>query len=40
VGIALYVLALAGLVKLIQDLPPDSDKLPTRPAKPAAMTSA
>ncbi len=40
VGIVLYVLAIAGLMKMIQDLPPDSDRLPTRPAKPAAVTSA
>lgn len=39
VGIALYVLALAGLVKMIQDGPPEGDKMLPRPAKPASMIS-
>ena len=39
VGIALYVLALAGLMKMIQDGPPEGDKVLPRPAKPASMLS-
>jgi len=38
VGVAFYVLFIAMLVKMIQEGPPDSDKLPTKPAKPAAVT--
>ena len=39
VGIALYVLALAGLVKMIQEGPTDMERSPGKPAKPAAATN-
>lgn len=40
VGIALYVIFFATLLKMIQEGPPDSDKLPAKPARPAAMVQA
>lgn len=40
VGVVFYVIFLATLAKMIQEGPPDSDKSPTKPATPAAMTSA
>jgi len=39
VGVALYVIFLATMAKMIAEGPPDSDKLPTRPAKPVSVTS-
>ena len=36
VGIVLYVLALAGLAKMIEEGQLDGDKIPTRPAKPVS----
>ncbi len=36
VGIVLYVIALAGLAKMIEEGPLDGDKVPTRPAKPVS----
>ncbi len=39
VGVAFYILFVMTLIKMIQDGPPDFDKLPIRPAKPAAVTS-
>lgn len=38
VGVALYVIFLATLTKMIAEGPPDSDTLPTRPAKPVSVT--
>lgn len=40
VGVAFYILFVATLIKMVQDGPPDSDRLLPKPAKPAAMTSA
>ena len=40
VGVLFYIIFVTVLIKMVQDGLPDSDKLPTRPAKPAAMTSA
>jgi len=39
VGVVLYLIFLATLFKMIQEGPSDSDKLPTRQAKSAAMTT-
>lgn len=39
VGIVLYVIALAGLAKMIEEGQLDGDKIPTRPAKPASSVS-
>jgi hypothetical protein len=39
VGVAFYILFVATLIKMIQEGPPDSNKVPTKPAKPAAVTS-
>ena len=39
VGVALYAVSLAMLFQMVQDGLPDSDKLPTKPAKPASVTS-
>lgn len=39
VGIVLYVVALAGLAKMIEEGQLDGDKLPTRPAKPVSTVS-
>jgi hypothetical protein len=38
VGVLFYILFLAALVKMIDEAPPDT--LPSKPAKPAAMTNA
>ncbi|MBI3355448.1 MAG: DUF2628 domain-containing protein [Nitrospirae bacterium] len=38
VGVVLYIIFLATLVKIIQEGPPDSDKVPGRPAKQAAAS--
>ena len=40
VGVALYILFFVTIFNMVQEGPPDSDKLPTGPAKPAAVTSA
>lgn len=40
VGVALYIFFAMTMFKLLQDGLPDSDKFPTKPARPAAMTSA
>lgn len=40
VGVALYALFFVTLFKMVQEGPPDFDRLPNRPAKPAGMTSA
>lgn len=40
VGVVFYIIFLATLFKMVQDGLPDSDTLPTKPAKPAAMTNA
>ena len=40
VGVVLYIIFFATLFKTIQEGPPDSEKLPTRPERPAARTSA
>ena len=40
VGIVLYIIFFATLVKMIEEGPLDKDKLPRKPAKPAAMTNA
>lgn len=40
VGIVLYVIALAGLAKMIEEGQLDGDKIPTRPAKPVSTVSA
>ncbi len=39
VGVVFYIIFLATLFKMVQEVPPDSEKLPTRPAKPASVTS-
>ncbi|MCS6292208.1 MAG: DUF2628 domain-containing protein [Nitrospira sp.] len=39
VGIVLYVIALAGLAKMIDEGQLDGDKIPTRPAKPVSTVS-
>ena len=39
VGIVFYIVFLATLIKFIQEGPPDSDKLPSRPAKLAATNT-
>ena len=39
VGIVLYVIALAGVAKMIEEGQLDGDKIPTRPAKPASSVS-
>ena len=39
VGIVLYVIALAGLAKMIEEGQLDGDKIPTRPAKPVSTVS-
>jgi Protein of unknown function (DUF2628)/zinc-ribbon domain len=39
VGIVLYVIALAGLAKMIEEGQLDGDKVPTRPAKPVSTLS-
>lgn len=40
VGVVFYIIFLATLFKMVQDGLTDSDTLPTKPAKPAAMTNA
>jgi len=40
VGIVLYVIALAGLAKMIEEGQLDGDQIPTRPAKPVSTVSA
>jgi Protein of unknown function (DUF2628) len=40
VGVAFYILFIITLVKMVQEGPPDLDKQPTKPDKPAAMTGA
>ena len=39
VGIVLYVIALAGRAKMIEEGQLDGDKIPTRPAKPVSTVS-
>ncbi len=39
VGIALYVIALAGVAKMLEEGQLDGDKIPTRPAKPVSTIS-
>ena len=39
VGIVLYVIALAGVAKMIEEGQLNGDKIPTRPAKPASSVS-
>ena len=39
VGVVFYIIFLATLIKMVQEVPPDSDSLPTRPTKPASVTS-
>ena len=39
VGVAFYILFLVTLAKMVQEGPPDFDKRPAKPEKPAAMTS-
>jgi hypothetical protein len=39
VGVVFYIIFLATLFKIVQDGLPDSDRLPTKPAKPASVTS-
>lgn len=39
VGIALYVLAVASLVKMVQDGPPEGTPVPTAPSKSASVVS-
>lgn len=39
VGVAFYILFIVTLIKMLQEGLPDSDKLPAKPAKPAAVTS-
>jgi hypothetical protein len=40
VGVVFYIFFLITLAKMVQEGPPDLDKLPTKPDKPAAMTGA
>ncbi len=40
VGIVLYVIALAGVAKMLEEGQLDGDKIPTRPAKPVSTVSA
>jgi hypothetical protein len=39
VGVAFYLVFLMTLTKMVQEGPPDSDQLPVRPARSAAVTS-
>ena len=39
VGIALYVLFFLSMIKMVQDGPPDGDRSPEKPAKPASVSS-
>jgi hypothetical protein len=40
VGVVFYVLFFVTLFKMVQEGPPDLDKLPSRPAKLAGMNTA
>jgi Protein of unknown function (DUF2628) len=39
VGVAFYLLFMMTLIKMVQEGPPDSDQLPAKPARSAAVTS-